>query len=78
MVGCDIIRVYIAKILYYCISFRRLIMKHSVSQRVISTLLALLVVLGSFAVSAAAATTEEEYGGSYGYIIPTDSNLSAQ
>ncbi|MBQ5883097.1 MAG: fibronectin type III domain-containing protein, partial [Clostridia bacterium] len=53
-------------------------MKHSVSQRVISTLLALLVVLGSFAVSAAAATTEEEYGGSYGYIIPTDSNLSAQ
>ena len=53
-------------------------MKHSVSQRVISTLLALLVVLGSFAVSAAAATTEEEYGGSYGYIIPTDLNLSAQ
>ena len=53
-------------------------MKNSVSKRVIITLLVLLVAIASLAVTASAATTEEAHGGSYGYIIPTDSNLSAQ
>ena len=51
-------------------------MKHSVSKRVIAMLLTVLVVLGCFSTVAAAA--EAEYGGRYGYIIPTDANLSAQ
>ncbi len=51
-------------------------MKRSLSSRVISTILAVLVVFGSFSIVAAAA--EKELGGAYGYIIPTDSNLSAQ
>ena len=51
-------------------------MERSVTKRVISTLLALLVVFGSFSIVASAA--EAELGGTYGYIIPTDANLSAQ
>ena len=51
-------------------------MKRSLSSRVISTILAVLVVFGSFSIVAAAA--DEKLGGVYGYIIPTDSNLSAQ
>lgn len=51
-------------------------MKRSVSKRVIAMLLTVLVIFGCFSTVAAAA--EAEYGGKYGYIIPTDANLSAQ
>ncbi len=53
-------------------------MINSTSKRVITLLLVLLVAVASLAITASAATTEEAYGGSYGYIIPTDKNLSAQ
>lgn len=53
-------------------------MKNSALKRVIPMLLVLIVAVASLALTASAATTEEEYGGSYGYIIPTDKNLSAQ
>ena len=53
-------------------------MIHSVSKRVIPLLFVLIIAVASFAITASAATTEEEHGGTYGYIIPTDSNLSAQ
>lgn len=53
-------------------------MIHSVSKRVIPLLFVLIIAVASFSITASAATTEEEHGGSYGYIIPTDGNLSAQ
>lgn len=53
-------------------------MIHSVSKRVIPLLFVLIIAVTSLAITASAATTEEEHGGSYGYIIPTDENLSAQ
>lgn len=53
-------------------------MKRSVFSRVISLTLTLLVILSSVTLIATAATTEKELGGTYGYLIPTDSNLSAQ
>lgn len=53
-------------------------MIHSVSKRVIPLLFVLIIAVTSLAITASAATTEEEHGGSYGYIIPTDKNLSAQ
>ncbi|MBR6551235.1 MAG: fibronectin type III domain-containing protein, partial [Clostridia bacterium] len=53
-------------------------MINSISKRVIPMFLVLLVAVATLALTASAATTEEERGGAYGYIIPTDSNLSAQ
>lgn len=53
-------------------------MKRSILKRVIPLLFVLIIAIASFAITASAATTEEERGGSYGYIIPTDGNLSAQ
>ena len=53
-------------------------MMNSVTKRVIPVLLVLLVAVVSLTLTASAATTEEERGGTYGYIIPTDANLSAQ
>ncbi|MBO7179218.1 MAG: hypothetical protein J6V78_02645 [Clostridia bacterium] len=50
-------------------------MKRSVSMRVISMLLAVMVIFGTLGVAAFAA--DKELGGTYGYIVPTDSNLSA-
>lgn len=52
-------------------------MKRSVLKRGISMLLVALVMLSSFSLIASAAA-EGEFGGKYGYIIPTDANLSAQ
>ncbi len=52
-------------------------MKRSVLKRSISMLLVALVMLSSFSLVASAAA-EGEFGGKYGYIIPTDANLSAQ
>ena len=53
-------------------------MINSTFKRVIPVLLVLLIAVASLAVTVSAATTEEERGGTYGYIIPTDANLSAQ
>lgn len=50
-------------------------MKRSVSTRVISVILAVLVIISTLGVAAFAA--EKELGGSYGYIVPTDSKLAA-
>ncbi len=50
-------------------------MKRSLSVRAISIILAVMVIFSTFAVTAFAA--EKELGGTYGYIVPTDSNLSA-
>ncbi|MBE6748477.1 MAG: hypothetical protein E7557_04510 [Ruminococcaceae bacterium] len=50
-------------------------MKRSVSIRVISMLLAVMVIFGTLGVATLAA--DKEFGGTYGYIVPTDSNLSA-
>ncbi len=50
-------------------------MKRSLSMRAISIILAVMVIFSTFAVTAFAA--EKELGGAYGYIVPTDSNLSA-
>ncbi len=50
-------------------------MKRSLSMRAISIILAVMVIFTTFTVAAFAA--EKELGGTYGYIVPTDSNLSA-
>ena len=50
-------------------------MKRSLSMRAISIILAVMVIFGTFGVAAFAA--EKELGGTYGYIVPTDKNLSA-
>ncbi|MBE6751057.1 MAG: hypothetical protein E7556_00860 [Ruminococcaceae bacterium] len=50
-------------------------MKRSLSMRAISIILAVIVIFGTFGVAAFAA--EKELGGTYGYIVPTDKNLSA-
>ena len=50
-------------------------MKRSVSTRVISVILAALILATTFGVAAFAA--EKEMGGSYGYIVPTDADLKA-
>ena len=50
-------------------------MKRSLYMRAISIILAVMVIFGTFGVAAFAA--EKELGGTYGYIVPTDKNLSA-
>ena len=53
-------------------------MKRYILKGLLPTLLVMLVAITSFAITASAATTEETYGGTYGYIIPTDKDLAAQ
>ncbi len=50
-------------------------MKRSLSMRAISIILAVIVISATFGVAVFAA--EKELGGTYGYIVPTDKNLSA-
>lgn len=52
-------------------------MKRNLMKGVVAALFALIVVFGSFSIVATAAE-KAEFGGKYGYIIPTDSKLSAQ